>query len=171
MTNKHHIIEYLLDHQEDKGILASLRRGVGEKPGTCPAMFPIIAPLLPADCSHKDETLYYLIAGLFAFHPLNCDSGNMGNHLRKSADENTLKAAERRFSALLSVDEEDLPTYLRQAISMLKSKDTRVNWNQLMSDLKYWGHPDKFIQRQWANAFWYEAKTQGNENNHENAGG
>lgn len=154
MTEKHHLIRFLLENAENRGMMATLRRGAGEKPGTCPAMFPIIAPLLPAACSQNEEARYYLIAGLFAYHPKNSDTGNMGSHLRQTGDENKLKATERRFCALLAAQQEDLPNYLRQTVKLLKSADIGVNWDQLFKDVKHWEHPDRFAQRHWANAFW-----------------
>jgi CRISPR system Cascade subunit CasB len=61
---------------------------------------------------------------------------------------------ERRFTVLLSAHVDDLPFYLRQAISFLKSKEVAVNWNQLLSDLLNWDHPDHFVQKAWARSFW-----------------
>ena len=164
MNEKHHLIKFLLENVEDRGMLATLRRGAGQKPGTYPAMFPIIAPLLTAGCSQNEEARYYLIAALFACHPKNSDIGNMGSHLRRTGNENTLKAVERRFSALLAAPQEDLPNYLRQAVSLLKSAEIDVNWDRLFKDLKYWDHPDRFIQRKWANAFWGKEPDNDNKN-------
>ena len=49
---------------------------------------------------------------------------------------------------------DDLPFFLRQAVSFLKSKDVPINWHQLMRDINHWNHPDRFVQHNWANAFW-----------------
>ena len=69
---------------------------------------------------------------------------------------NNDEALERRFTALLSAHPDDLPKYLRQAISFLKSKEISINWEQLFSDLQAWGHAERRtnVQKSWARAFW-----------------
>jgi len=139
---------------EDRGKMAALRRGLGQPPGTCADMFPIIAPLLPRDCTVRDERRHYLIASLYAYHPANSGMGNMGDHMRQVCNADNEAATSRRFSVLLVAHPDDLPLYLRQAVSYLKSREQPINWRQLYADLKHWDHPDRYIQRRWANAFW-----------------
>jgi CRISPR system Cascade subunit CasB len=79
----------------------------------------------------------------------------MGAHFARARDpqsDNT--AIERRFTVLLAAHPDDLNFYLRQAISFLRSKEVPVNWHQLLSDVLNWGHPDRYVQHQWARAFW-----------------
>ncbi len=154
MNDRKDFIDYLTEMIQDRGRLAALRRGLGQPPANCPAMYPVIAPWLPSNCSYRDEQRHYLIASLFAFHPKDTQTGNMGSHLRRVCDQNTEEAISRRFVALLASHADDLPLYLRQTISYLKSKDTEINWRQLFKDLRSWDHPERFIQRHWANAFW-----------------
>ena len=82
----------------------------------------------------------------------------MGNQFAATIDpkSDNHDAVERRFTALLTADPEDLHIYLRQAISFLKSKDTPVNWHQLMRDILQLGYPDSAqrVQKRWATAFW-----------------
>ncbi len=79
----------------------------------------------------------------------------MGTHfaeaVRKGGDQT---AIERRFTAMLNAHPDDLPDYLRQAVSFLKSKEVAINWAQLLRDLQAWGHPDKYVQKRWADEFW-----------------
>ncbi|MCB0108463.1 MAG: type I-E CRISPR-associated protein Cse2/CasB, partial [Caldilineaceae bacterium] len=49
---------------------------------------------------------------------------------------------------------EELPDYLRQAISYLRAKDVPVNWHRLFTDIQNWSHPSGYVQREWARAFW-----------------
>jgi hypothetical protein len=81
---------------------------------------------------------------------------NLGNHLAKARAEGNEDALERRFTALLSAHPDDLPDYLRQTISILKSKEIPINWNQLFSDVQWWSHPDygDRVKKRWATAFW-----------------
>lgn len=80
----------------------------------------------------------------------------MGEHLRQVVrqDEGSAAAVERRFTALLSAHPDDLHFYLRQAVSFLQSKDVPVDWHQLFNDVRWWGHSERRVQRQWARSFW-----------------
>ena len=155
MTQTHPLITYLESLRDDRAALAALRRGLGQPPGTVASMYRYVVPWLPDDTPPWRETAYYLIAALFAYHPAPGGTGSMGRHFARTRDpkgDNT--AIERRFTALLSAHPDDLDFYLRQAISFLRSKDVPVDWHQLLSDLLAWGHPDRYVQQQWARAFW-----------------
>ena len=164
MSEKHPFIAYLqsLVEKDDRGALAALRRGLGQKPGSVPEMYRYIIPNLPENPPRWQEEACYLIAALFAFHPVSTEDTedtedrNLGNHLAKARAEGNEDALERRFTALLSAHPDDLPDYLRQTISILKSKEIPVNWNQLFSDVQWWSHPDygDRVKKRWATAFW-----------------
>lgn len=152
---KYPFVEYLESLRDDRAALAALRRGLGQPPGTVADMYRYVVPWLPDDVPPWHETAYYLIAALFAYHPDAGGTGNMGRHFACARDpqgDNT--ALERRFTALLAAHPDDLDFYLRQAVSFLKSKEVPVNWHQLLSDLLGWGYPDRYVQQQWARAFW-----------------
>jgi len=155
---EHYFIIYLksLVEKDDRGALASLRRGLGQKPGAAPEMYRYVIPHLPKNLSEWQEESYYLIAALFASHPLSTDKGNLGDHLAKIRTKDNETALERRFTALLSAHLDDLPDYLRQTISLLKSKEIPVNWNQMLNDLQWWSHPEygDRVRKRWATAFW-----------------
>ncbi len=152
----HPFIRYLqkLKADNNRAALASLRRGLGQPPGTVADMYRYVEPFLGQDARYK-ESAYYLVAALFAFHPKSTNEGNMGTHLAKTRTESGKEALERRFTVLLAAHSDDLPEYLRQAVSFLKSKDEEpVNWNELLRDLQNWGHEDRFVQKKWARSFW-----------------
>lgn len=152
----HRFILYLqkLADGQDRGALASLRRGLGQPPGTVADMYRYVEPFLGQDARYK-ESAYYLVAALFAFHPKSTDEGNMGAHLAKTRTESGEDALERRFTALLAAHPDDLPEYLRQAVSFLRSKNEEpINWNELLRDLQNWGREDRFVQKKWARSFW-----------------
>ena len=155
MTKTHPFITYLEGLRDDRGALAALRRGLGQPPGTVADMYRYVVPWLPDGTPPWRETAYYLIAALFAYHPDVGGIGNMGRHFARARDpqgDNT--AIERRFTALLAAHPDDLDFYLRQAISFLKSKEAPVNWHQLLFDVLAWDHPERYVQQQWARAFW-----------------
>ena len=169
MSYKHNFVTYLETLQEDRGALAALRRGLGQPPGNAPEMFPYVVNKLPKKPSNWTEKTYYLVASLYALHPESATEGNFGTHFARTLDlqnpdNNT--AIERRFTVLLTAHPEDLPHYLRQAVSFLKSKDVPVNWHQLMWDIWDWDKPEKAVnvQKQWAAQFWRRQKTDDDKN-------
>lgn len=163
-TLENYFVDYLETLREDRAALAALRRGLGQAPGTVPDMYPYVVRFLPKDAYPDSwaEQCYYLIAALFALHPESAIEGNLGSHFAATLEPNpdnnpNINAAtERRFTALLTAHPDDLPFYLRQAISFLKSKEVAVNWHQLMWHLRDWGYPERQnrVQKQWAAQFW-----------------
>lgn len=155
-------ITYLqsLVEKDDRRALAHLRRGLDQPPGTVPAMYPYVEPFRWQMHNQVQEAIHYQVAALFASHPLRGGTDNFGAHMALARTESGEDALERRFTALLSAHFEDLPSYLRQAIGFLKSRSqpVPVNWNQLFHDLQYWDHEDRWIQKQWASAFWRRAQ-------------
>jgi CRISPR system Cascade subunit CasB len=155
---QHPFIAYLysLAKNEDRGALAALRRGLGQPPGAAPTMFRYIIPYLPENADRFTEAAYYQVASLYALHSKSTEAGNLGAHLRQAVDANNSDALERRFTALLVSHPDDLPNYLRQTISYLKSKEIPVNWQQLLYDLQAWDYPERRVRvhKAWAGAFW-----------------
>jgi CRISPR system Cascade subunit CasB len=153
-------ITYLneLERKEDRAALAALRRSLGKSPGEAANAHRHILRFNPP---HYEEKAWYLVAGLFALHPKDWSRAegkegatNFGasfarlNHLSESG------SLEKRFVALLNSHEDDLSEHLRHAVSLLKTRDIPVNWLQLLRDLRNWNHANRFVQRQWARAFW-----------------
>ncbi len=149
-TKDDRFVDFLQENAEDKGMLADLRRGLGQPPGTVQSMYSYVERFNP---KRYEMIRFYMIAALFALHPKSTQNGNMGNHLRMLAagDEG---ATERRFVWLLRLHLDALEPRLRQQISILKANDIALNWHQLIKDLRNWDHSDRFVQRQWANGFW-----------------
>ena len=157
---KDHQIRFLsyLNEQlknEKRGVLANLRRGLSYPPGEDMNMYRYVAGFIPDhERGSSKEKIYYLIAALFAYHQISTEQGNFGNHMRNAIIEGNEDSTERRFTILLNAHFDELPDYLRQSVSYLKSKDVPINWQQLFEDLLYWDHPERFVQRNWANSFW-----------------
>ncbi len=155
MSQTDEFIGYLERRREDRATLAALRRGLGRPPGTVADMYRYIVPWLSEDTPLWREAAFYTIAALFAYHPEGGGSGNMGDHFaraRRGVADDT--AIERRFTVLLAAHPEELEFHLRQAVSVLKSKGVSVDWRQLLVDYDAWSHPDGYVQRRWARAFW-----------------
>jgi CRISPR system Cascade subunit CasB len=149
----------------DRAALAALRRGLGKPPGLVTEMDRHIVPWLRGDHPSPDDTVFYLVASLFAAWHQGRDAvqdfaGSLGKSLRIVADENPEHHAgiERRFMALLAAHQDELPMHLRHGVSLLRSHDTPVNWVRLLGDLLWWGHPDRIVQRRWARDFWHSER-------------
>lgn len=168
-------IEYLrgLVEREELAALAALRRGLGKEPGAAPEMYPYVVPFLPERSTIYHEAPYYLVAALFAWHQQDWPSddsyrSNLGASLARLRWEQARErgdgapeqgdSTERRFVALLSSTRDDLPYHLRQMIGLLRTKEVRVNWLQLLYDIRFWDD-DRSVQRRWASAFWGQTAT------------
>ncbi len=145
-----------LKPENDRGALAVLRRGASGNPAEDLNAYRFVARRIPdTDRGTPRETLYYLVAALYALNPLTTGSGDFGAHMKQAAGlRRDSEAAERRFTALINNRLEDLSTPLRQAVMMLKQLDLPINWTSLFSDLLYWKSTQKTVQRRWANSFW-----------------
>ena len=56
----------------------------------------------------------------------------------------------------------DLAYRLRQCVRLAANHETGVDWYQLIYDLSYWTHEDKFIQKKWAQEFFSEYEPKSN---------
>lgn len=145
---------------EDRAALAALRRGLGGPPGAVAEQYPHVVPWAPNGGPRWHEEIYYLVAALFAAHqgiwtPSDgLESTNLGASFRRLADATQSASVEKRFVALLNAHVDDVSAHLRHATSLLKAHNVPVDWAQLLHDLRDWGHPDRFVQRDWARAFW-----------------
>jgi len=160
MTEPNVFVQYLEDSRDDRAMMASLRRGLGQSAGSVPEVSRVVQRRLASDAEPWIESAYYLIAPLFALHPDEGGSGNMGDHFRGMCEpgQDPAPNVERRFMALLGCDPADLDDVLRQAVTLLKSKSMPVNWHELVRDVLDWKHPNEErrtrVQRKWSRAFW-----------------
>jgi len=155
-------IAYLkgLAASDNRGALAALRRGLGKPPGSEPMMYPYIISELPA-LSVKAEAPYYLVASLFALHPVSAPRGaSLGGHLRElwkqSGAEEPPANIERRFVMLLAAHPNDLYKLIQPIVNLLKTGDVAIDWLQLLRDLKRWQDAEtrSEVRRAWAYEFW-----------------
>ncbi len=153
----------------DRATLSHLRRGLG-KP--IDAILAEAGWLFTSVPDHPRSALdnSCLVAGLFGL----CHQGrdavaddpprNIGASLHALAaderrrtgrgPEEPVDSAERRLASLLRAPREDLPGHLRQTVSLLKSRGVAIDWHRLLRDLMAWDHPDRYVQRNWARAYW-----------------
>jgi CRISPR system Cascade subunit CasB len=103
------------------------------------------------------EERFYLVAALFGAHPSAVTPGpGFGATCRQLQIKRPDAAAgiERRFVALLSADAPALRIHLRHLVALLSAGQIPVDWARLLTDLRWWPHSARRVQRQWARQFW-----------------
>lgn len=138
---------YDLAARQDRGALAELRRSLSNPL----AALPYVAPFLARDARRQEEATLVLIAGLFAMHPVRGQM-SLATALKRCAEKSDSVAL--RFRALLNADAEDLPTHLRHAVSLVRSQDLTIDYDDLFETIRWWGSHDRNRQRAWARDFW-----------------
>ncbi len=139
----------------DRASLAELRRCLGQNLGR--ALYRVGALFVGVDDGGDLEDAM-LVAALFASHPMSSTGVNLGAAFGELKDRTGSDSVEKRFVALLDGEREDLPGRLRQAVSLLKSREIGLDWGQLLADLRRWNYPSRRVQRVWARAFWQERR-------------
>jgi len=169
-SEQYAFIKYLtsLSKEDNRGALATLRRGIAGNPLEDLNLRRFIARKVPDDVRDTArEGVYYLVAALYGFHPCNAEAGNFGETMKRvSMARKDSDAAERRFTALLNARLVDLNAPLRQAVMMVRQHENPipVNWGALLADLLRWDHPEKISQRAWANSYWSYERSDDEQN-------
>lgn len=151
-------LEHLRD-RADLGALAALRRGLGKDAWEAPEMFAHVVPWLPEQASRWDESCHFLVGALFAWHPLSehPEDGfrrNLGHSFARLRSALSEESVERRFSALVASNRDELADRLRAAVGLLRTKEVAIDWTQLLRDLRRWGSEARRVERAWARSFW-----------------
>lgn len=156
---------------EDRGTLAALRRGLAVEEEQLFELYGYLPPSFLAGLPAGEDRLYLMVAALFGYHPayfteaeLKERHRNLGESLRLLAlakapaggeEEDLLpEPLKRRMEALLGAHRDDLFGYLRQAISLLKTEEIKVDWAQLLSDLQAWEWSGRPVQWRWSRSFY-----------------
>lgn len=105
--------------------------------------------------SRQEAERRFLVASLFALHPLNASQGNLGTvFARLRALQGASESLDRRLVALLRAHAQDLPGHLRRVVSLARGHGIPLNWAQLLTDLRGWSHRGRHVQLAWARAYW-----------------
>ncbi len=161
-------VEYLrgFAKTENRGALAVLRRGISLDRSAAVGICRYVAGWIREEDGRWDEQRFYLVAALFGRYPCTAlTAHNFGGSYRQFCikRESVSESLERRFTALLACDTESVGVHLRHAISLFAAEEIAVNWAELLSDLRWWGDPDRRVQRRWAREFWNRAPVEAAE--------
>ncbi len=110
------VLDYLRQVKNDRGAMAELRRALS------PAQRHRAWPLLARVGGIGDPRIE-VVAGLFAYHPDESNSGNLGTTCRRLAEGNN--SFEGRFGRLLACDYDEICERLRPVILAAKAKRNR----------------------------------------------
>jgi CRISPR system Cascade subunit CasB len=139
------LLTYLRRLAGDRGAMANLRCALN--PTRLPRAWPLLGPV-----GGVGNPLIETVAGLFAYHPKESSTGNLGTTcLRLRLENNSLDS---RFRRLLACDSNEIYERLRPVILAAKDKDIAVNYEQLFIDLWYWRNWRDKVRARWARNYW-----------------
>lgn len=144
------LIDYLIRKKDDRGIMADLKCGLIESKKY--RAYPYIGYFGGIDS--KDADVVRTIAGLFAYHSVLTNTGNMGDLCRKlcGKDEDLDKGPiAKRFQYLLASNREEICDRVTRIILRAGREGIPVNYVGLYDDLKRWN--DR-VKTKWAASFW-----------------
>ena len=142
----------------DRKARATLRRSLAFPPGTYAPAFPYAEPFAAHLPSRWDREMYYLTAGLFASHEPDLartdPALNLGISIARlyRSRQSGQESLERRFIILLDSDEDQLANRLRHMIALLN--EVPINWTLLLTHLARWRSDNRWVQQEWARAFY-----------------
>ncbi|MHB1424626.1 MAG: type I-E CRISPR-associated protein Cse2/CasB [Gemmataceae bacterium] len=143
-------------NHRDAATLAKLRRGLTEYPAERDIW--VFGHLRRVGPEHEEQAA--LLASLFALWHQGGRSHSQQTPNSFGASYGKLRivtgseSIEKRFASLIDSHADDLPAKLRHAVTLLRSKDIPINWEQLLLDLLAWRAEKRPAQRRWARDFW-----------------
>ncbi|HEX2957671.1 MAG TPA: type I-E CRISPR-associated protein Cse2/CasB [Chitinispirillaceae bacterium] len=149
------LIDRLNRYVENRGMMANLRCLLVENKKH--RAWPVLSRL---GIDIKDSVLS-TVAGLYATHPVNTETGNFGTTCKsieskrnenQSGNDDKLTPTERRFQHLLAAEPgQELFKRITRMVLMAASQNVPVNYTQLEKDLKFWNDRTK---AEWASEYW-----------------
>ena len=135
------LLAHLRQLKNDRGAMADLRCVLN--PTKRPRAWPLLGRF--GIGNPRVET----VAGLFAYHPDETHTGNLGTTCLRLKLQN--ESFDARFRRLLTCDREEICERLRPVVLAAKAKGIPVNYEELFADLWYWGGR---VKERWAREYW-----------------
>lgn len=161
--------------------LASLRRGIGRRPGELPELWGLLLDELPEELmSRTGEPTYaeWAVSGaltLYALHSqgareAHADGQSLGRALYILACDDRLEAVQRRFSAFATA--RSMPEcmhHLRGLVSQLRSAEIPLDYVRLAGDLYEFQTHDGAarVRLRWGQDFYRDMNKDGKDDNNE----
>ena len=148
-------------NKSDTKVRAVLRRSLAFDPGGFVRAYPYVEPFVQDHDNSWRREMLYLVAGLWAAHWREGQSGqplSLGRACAAYQAASGSTSTERRFINLLDSDSDQLPHRLRQMIALLKEQ--AINFDALLKGLLYWNDDQKRTQNAWARDFYRNMNTE-----------
>lgn len=158
----------------ERGDLAVLRRSASHMPSFDAGAARVVYPRISAsDSGSYREEPYFVVAALFALKPGREDKPSAGNlgasalHLamNRSTDGSRAESVAHRFDRVLSSSLSDLPHILRDFVALIDTANAPINFTLLLKHYRHWESIDRWVQREWARAFWPSANDDSHNTN------
>lgn len=142
--------------ESDSSVVATLRRSLMFEPGTDARTFPLIEHWTSTMRSPHKRRIIYLVAGLWAQVVRQGQGKPMSfpkamRHVRNKEKSDSI---EKRFTALLDADVDEISWRLRSALSLVASQGIALDWPSFLSDMLRWHDHRRCTQIRWARNFW-----------------
>lgn len=141
----------------ESGDRARFKRNAGRDLSASHRVLGLFYRKLPRNVPRYDEDIYFLVATLYPLNTLEGRCGNFGDSLRLAREPRGVESRDagldRRVEVLLDADRDQLGFRLRQLVAYVESKRVPVNWRQFLKDLLAWDHPSRYVQENWARAY------------------
>ncbi len=153
-------VQYLQSMQSDRGKLATLRKGLIENQAQ--ATWPLLSRFVNFDKPYQMKALQ-TVAGLFAHHPKNANTGNFGRlcyQLLDSDEKQKMAKGEsgpisRNFQYALAANGDEIFARIKRLVLRAKRDEIPVNYVQLTQDLLNWNsYKKEKIKLAWGKEFW-----------------
>lgn len=176
-ARKLNALEYYSETGKGKGDLATLRRGVGKKPGEIPQLWALFLEDFPEELDQSKftrqaaENAVYQALTLYAFHQQGKSPKTENMHRKGEKRRNSLGLAARklakndedmdriltRLNCVIHADNlDEMSVHLRSLISLLRSSDIPLDYANLARDLFRYQYPAKRdqVRLDWARDFY-----------------
>jgi CRISPR system Cascade subunit CasB len=145
----------------NRAVLAHLRRGVDRPLDYSLGRVGWLFRRAPDDAIEEAV----LVAGLFAWVKGDCPQRqkvNIGAAFGANLTLEKKQKREKRFIDLLDTDADELPYKLRQVVTLIARDGVGLDWEMLIQHLGHWEHPQRWVQKEWARAFWTASEPEPN---------
>ncbi len=138
------VMKYLRGLRENRGAMADLRCALTDTRRHRARAWPRLAAVGGIEYAPIE-----VVAGLYAYHPEETESGNLGTVCRRLSGEHN--SFDGRFRRLLACDRNEICEHLRPVVLAAKAKNIAVNYERLLVDLIVWGER---VKARWAKEYW-----------------
>ncbi len=119
----------------------------------------VLHSLVPPDVPHTPWTIDLVerVAGLYVVLPDHRPgAGSIGAAARRLASRPAVSAdaVERRFQIILAAGPETVSVHAARLLARCAAEAIGLDFGALTWEMERVGHPDRYVERRWADDFW-----------------